>query len=118
MPAPVYHGGLLHAQVRYFDEANGRAGLPQDVAALVEQVDATGIVVRLVNLNPLQDATVIVQGGSFGEHHLTQVTDRHTQQVTSVESQRLRVELAPAATLSARLDLRRFGQTPGYHREG
>ena len=117
-PMPIYHGGLLHAQVRYFDEANGRAGLPQDVAALVEQVDATGIVVRLVNLNPLQDATVIVQGGSFGEHHLTQVTDRHTQQVTSVESQRLRVELAPAATLSARLDLRRFGQTPGYHREG
>ena len=112
---PLYHGGLLHAQVRYFDEANGRAGLPPDVAALVEQVDAQGLGLRLVNLNPLQGATLLVQTGSFGEHRLTQVTDRHTQRVTAVDSNQLRVELAPAATLQVRLDLQRFVQMPAYH---
>lgn len=115
-PMPLYHGGLLHAQVRYFDEANGRAGLPPDVAALVEQVDAQGLGLRLVNLNPLQGATLLVQAGSFGEHRLTQVTDRHTQRVTAVDSNQLRVELAPATTLQVRLDLQRFAQMPTYHR--
>ena len=38
-PQPVYNGGLLRAQVRYFDPGDARAGLPGDVAALVDKLE-------------------------------------------------------------------------------
>ena len=31
-PQPLYHGGLLHCRVRYFDPQRRRPGLPPDVA--------------------------------------------------------------------------------------
>ena len=31
-PAAVYHGGLLHAGVRYFDPKRRRPGLPEHIA--------------------------------------------------------------------------------------
>lgn len=37
-PQSVYCGGLLRATVRYFDSEIGRPGLPQDVAALVDEI--------------------------------------------------------------------------------
>jgi hypothetical protein len=115
-PMPIYHGGLLHAQLRYFDEAEGRAGLPSDVAALVERVDPHGIVVQLINLDPSRDKRVIVQGGSFGEHVITRVLDTAgtDQRTTEMDAVHLRVELAPAASWYARIDLRRFARTPSY----
>jgi hypothetical protein len=115
-PMPIYHGGLLHAQLRYFDEVEGRAGLPADVAALVERVDAHGVVVQLINLDPARDKRVIVQGGSFGEHVITRVSDTAgtDQRMTEMDAVHLRVELAPAASWYARIDLRRFARTPSY----
>ncbi len=115
-PMPIYHGGLLHAQLAYFDEAAARPGLPPDVAALVEQVDEQGVVVQLINLNPLRRAVVRVQGGAFGEHVITLVTDLATGVTTAVNDPALGVELAPAAGLRARLDLQRFARTPAYQR--
>ena len=115
-PMPVYHGGLLHAQVSYYDEEAARPGLPHDVAALVEQVDAQGVVVQLINLNPLRRTVVQVQGGAFGEHRLTQITDLASGESTALDSRTLRVELAPGAGLRARLALQRFAGTPAYLR--
>jgi hypothetical protein len=113
-PMPVYHGGLLHAQLRYFDEAEQRAGLPADVAALVETIDAGGLVLRLVNLDPLQSKVIIVQAGSFAEHTLLRMRDLTTGQVTEVKQPVVRIELAPAASLHARIEMQRLSQTPHY----
>ena len=67
---PGREGGLLNARLRYFDPDRKRAGVPEDVAALVSELSDTRTVVTLVNLNPSQPRTVIVQGGGYGEHQI------------------------------------------------
>ena len=53
---------------RYFDVDRRRPGLPEDVGALVEKLEAARTVIRLVNLNPNEGRELIVQAGGFGEH--------------------------------------------------
>ena len=70
---PGRDGGLLNARLRYFDPARKRAGLPEDVAALVSEMTATSTRVTLVNLNQASARTVVVQGGAYGEHRIESV---------------------------------------------
>ena len=52
-PTSPHQGGApLHARLRYFDPVRRRAGLPEDVAALVDTLEADRTDVTLVNLNP------------------------------------------------------------------
>ena len=67
-PQVIYNGGLQQARVRYYDADRRRPGLPASVAALVSSIDPAATVVELVNLDPEQDRTVIVQAGAFAEH--------------------------------------------------
>jgi len=67
-PQVIYNGGLQQARVRYYDAVRRRPGLPPSVAALVSGIDPAATVVELVNLDPEQDRTVIVQAGAFAEH--------------------------------------------------
>ena len=67
-PQTIYHGGLLHVRLRYYDADEARPGLPAEVAALVSQVTATTTTVELVNTSPLHARRVILQAGAFGEH--------------------------------------------------
>src|SRR5207247_3957806 len=53
-PQTIYNGGLLRARVRYFDVARSRPGLPRDVSALVERLEAERTVVELVNLSAFE----------------------------------------------------------------
>lgn len=71
-PQIIYNGGLLMSRVRYFDAERKRPGLPQDVAVLVETLEADRTVLRLVNVSPFQTRQVIVQAGAFGEHRFTE----------------------------------------------
>src|SRR5262249_26657963 len=71
---PTVDGGLVNARLRYFDPARKRAGVPEDVAALVSELTDTEAVVTLVNLNSTEPRTVIVQGGAYGEHQFQDVT--------------------------------------------
>jgi len=59
---------ILHSRFRYFDPARRRAGLPPEVGALVEKLAADSATLTLVNLNPIEPRTVIVQAGGYGEH--------------------------------------------------
>jgi hypothetical protein len=61
----------LQARVRYFDPVARRPGLPEDVAALVERMEAGETVVQLVNLNQTEARSVVIQGGGYGEHRIT-----------------------------------------------
>jgi len=115
-PGAVYHGGLLHTSVRYFDPQRRRAGLPQAVAALVERVEPGAITLTLVNTDLLEAREVIIQAGAFGEHLFT--TAQRVQAAAAaqpplpVESPWLRVRLGPAAQARLCLGLRRFARTP------
>ena len=67
-PQVVYNGGLQQARVRYYDAEAERPGLPPAVAALVSSIDPEATVVDLINLDPQEPRTVIVQAGAFAEH--------------------------------------------------
>jgi hypothetical protein len=67
-PQIIYNGGLLFAPLRYYDLGRHRPGLPQDVAALVQHVEARRVALRLANLNPLASRDMLIQAGSFAEH--------------------------------------------------
>ncbi len=72
-PQLLYNGGLLLAPLCYFEGYLKRPGLPRDVGALVEKVETTHIVLRLVNLSAVAQRTVVVQAGTLGEHQFTDV---------------------------------------------
>jgi hypothetical protein len=87
--------GLLNARLRYFDPARKRAGLPEDVAALVSGMTATSTTLTLVNLNQASARTVVVQGGAYGEHRIESArTDGQTHRI---DHPSFTVRLAPGA---------------------
>lgn len=110
-PGGSTHGPLpLHAQVRHFDPDRMRAGLPEDVAALVQRIEPERVTLALVNLNPLRSRTVTVQMGAYGEHHATSVTvgDR----TIPVDAPYFDVRLEPGAGATLAIDLRRYVHQP------
>jgi hypothetical protein len=90
---PSVDGGLINARLRYFDPQRKRAGVPEDVAALVSELTDTRTVVTLVNLSPSEPRTVIVQGGAYGEHQLISATVG--EKTVPVNSPLLSVQLEP-----------------------
>lgn len=142
-PSPLYNGGLLMARLRYFDADARRPGLPSDVAALVEKLEADRTVVKLVNLHPTQRRSLVVQAGAFGEHQFTEVTytvfgapaddgsklgasttleklpDGLFNPTASLESmvvndKWLLVELAPGCQTTLELGMKRYANVPSY----
>jgi hypothetical protein len=137
-PQLLYNGGLLMASLRYFDAERKRPGLPADVAALVQIVEAERVVVELVNLSVFAVRELIVQAGAFAEHELTlvryssieqidetliypgaQQTDAATPRAAlreevavSVNGRYLAVRLHPATSIRLAIGLRRYVYTP------
>jgi hypothetical protein len=71
---PVGRTGYpLHCRLRYFDPERRRAGLPAGVGALVERIGENEVTLQLVNLDPVEARTTIVQGGAYAEHRITSV---------------------------------------------
>jgi hypothetical protein len=99
---PGKEGNILHSQARYFDPERRRAGLPPDVAALVEKIREDGIVLTLVNGNQVEPRTVIVQAGAYAEHQFT----------GTVNSRRVTVRLAAGAGDSLTLPMKRYAHPP------
>ncbi len=105
------HGQLpLHAQVRHFDPDRRRAGLPEDVAALVERIRPESVTLTLVNVNPLAHRTVTVQMGAYGEHRATSVAvgDR----TVPVNAPHFTVRLAPGAGETLTINVERYVNQP------
>jgi hypothetical protein len=107
---PGRSGGLLNARLRYFDPDRKRAGIPEDVAALVSELSDTSTTVTLVNLNASQPRTVLVQGGGYGEHQIVSVT--RDGQATAINSPVLAVNLAPGCGQKLVLTMKRYANTP------
>ena len=88
-------GSLLHCGVRYFDPVARRAGLPPDVAALVESMTADQVTLVLVNVNQVEPRSLVIQAGAYAEHQFLSVsTDGQTK---TVNAPRIAVDLAPGA---------------------
>ena len=107
---PGREGGLLNARFRYFDPERKRAGLPEDVAALVSQLSDTRATLTLVNLHPSRSRTLIVQGGGYGEHQLTGVTSGG--ETTPVNSPLLTVRLDPGCGRALVIAMKRYANPP------
>jgi hypothetical protein len=107
---PGTSGNILHARLRYFDPARRRAGLPEDVAALVTGLTADTVTVTLVNTNPVRDRAVTVQLGAFGEHEGTYVEVGGKR--TALAGPLLRVELAAGTGASMVIGMKRYANQP------
>jgi hypothetical protein len=107
---PGRNGGLVNARLRYFDPDRQRAGVPEDVAALVSELSDTRAAVTLINLNSTQPRTVIVQGGAYAEHQLVSVT--RGDKTTPIGSPTLTVRLEPGSGEKLVLTMRRYANTP------
>ncbi|MBM3216914.1 hypothetical protein FJZ36_18625 [Candidatus Poribacteria bacterium] len=113
-PYPIYHGGLLHARVRYYDADRRRAGLPVDVAALVESVAPSAFRLTLVNTSPQHVRTVIAQPGAFGEHEFAAARNAASGEEHRIDGSWLTVQLAPAASITLDVSTRRFARSPSF----
>jgi len=107
---PGRDGGLLNARLRYFDPARKRAGLPEDVAALVSGMTATSTSLTLVNLNPASARTVVVQGGAYGEHRIESA--QANGRTHRIDNSSFTVRLAPGAGASLALAMKRYSAKP------
>ena len=132
-PQAVYNGGLSRCTVRYFDTDRVRPGLPEDVAAFVDEIKADGVGIELVNTGS-EPRNLIVQAGAFGEHRFTSVgfvehdndnLDRHTgiwlRESTNPTAREVRadgkhfaVQLPPFTSVRLAAGFERFVNQPTY----
>ena len=114
-PHSIYNGGLLRATVRHFDADARRPGLPADVAAFVDLLEAERVGVQLVNTGAAE-RNLVLQAGAFGEHRFTDLTcgDAEEGRRLEVNSRHLGVRLSPGTGIRLDIGLRRFANRPGY----
>ena len=132
-PQPVYNGGLCRHLVRYFDSDRVRPGLPQDVAACVDEIRADAVGVELVNTGS-EPRRLIVQAGAFGEHEFTTLSyfeqdnealHRHVgtwlrgsrnpqARELAAAGKYFAVELPPYASVRLEAGMKRFAHRPCY----
>jgi hypothetical protein len=107
---PRREGRLLNARLRYFDPAQKRAGVPDDVGALVSEMSATRRVLTLVNLSATASRTVLVQGGGYGEHRIEPV--EYGGGSSPVGAAAFSARLAPGAGATLTLTMTRYAHAP------
>ncbi len=107
---PGKAGNVLHTQVRYFDPQRRRAGLPQDVAALIDRIEPEAVSLTLVNVSPQHARTVIVQMGAYAEHHCRAV--EVGQRSETVDATSFTVSLLPGTSAKMRVTLERYAHQP------
>lgn len=105
-------GYPLHCRLRYFDPLRRRAGIPEDVAALVVHMTADEVTATLVNCNQTQPRTVIVQGGAYAEHRIESVTIG--ERTTPVGHSYVTVRLAPGTGARLTVTMRRYANPPTF----
>src|SRR5690606_19725235 len=87
-----------------------RAGIPEDVAALVDTIEDRSVSVTLVNVNQTEERTVVVQTGAYAEHSATEVTVG--ERTWTVNAPSFTVRLAHGAGARLRIGMRRYANSP------
>ncbi|MBH52719.1 MAG: hypothetical protein CMI18_00010 [Opitutaceae bacterium] len=83
----------LHCRVRYFDPENRRAGIPKDVAALIDKVSDDELRLTLVNVSQTHARELILQTGAYAEHRIDSIDTG--DEVAEVGDPTVRIKLAP-----------------------
>jgi hypothetical protein len=108
--SPPQGGVPLHCRLRYFDAERRRAGVPEDVAALVHSLGDASAEVTLVNLSRTAARTVTVQGGAYAEHRIESVVLDGRE--TPVGGRDFTIRLGPGCGARLRLAMRRYANRP------
>lgn len=105
----------LHCRLRYFNAETRRAGLPEHVAALVDEMSDESVSVQLVNLDPVHEKHVVVQGGAYAEHRMgkLEVKDGPTLDVPG-DGSAFTVKLAPGAGGRLTIAQNRYTRQPTF----
>jgi hypothetical protein len=103
-------GDVLRSQARYFDPERRRAGLAEDVAALVERISPDGITLNLVNTSSLNTRRVIVQMGAYGEHQAVSVTSGG--KAIPIDAPYFEVRLGPGSGEKLTIAMKRYVNDP------
>jgi hypothetical protein len=107
---PGNTAAALHSRLRYFDPARRRAGVPEDVGALVEEMTADSVTVTIVNLHQTAERRVVVQGGAYAEHRFTEAEVEGRK--TALEGAHFTLRLGPGAGARLRLLMKRYANQP------
>ena len=113
-PDPIYHGGLLHTRLRYYDPQAGRPGLPEQTAALVTAIEEDEVTVDLVNLDPREPRRIQLQAGALAEHEFTQLKETGEDQVHQIDGPHFEIELAAGGHGNFEIGMRRYRHRPTY----
>jgi hypothetical protein len=100
----------LHARVRYFDPEKGRAGLPDDVAAIVTKMEEDKTYITLVNINPLESRSLYVQTGAYGEHECLSVKTGSKE--FPVNNRYFKVNIEPGSGAELVISVKRYANQP------
>jgi hypothetical protein len=96
--------------LRYFDPSRRRAGMPDDVAALIDKVTPDGVEVTLVNTSPVAARTVLMQAGGYAEHQFVEATVNG--KTTAIGGPHLSVRLEAGYGSRIVLKMRRYANQP------
>jgi hypothetical protein len=107
---PGTSGNILHARLFWFDADRRRAGLPEDVAALVEKIGPDEVRVTVVNTNPVHGRKAVVRMGAYGEHQCEVVTAGGKS--STVNAREFRIALEPGAGETLTIRMRRYTNQP------
>lgn len=107
---PSKSGGLLFCQLRYFDPAAKRPGLPPNIGALVQEISTDKIRATFVNTNPDSSREIIIQCGAYGEHECLKI--EFAGQVHSVNNNMFTLRISPNAGAEILIYLNRNRNQP------
>ncbi len=100
----------FHTRLRYFDPDKRRAGVPEDVAVLVDRMTDKDVRLNIVNMNPIEARTVTVQGGAYGEHQVVAIT--HKDKRVGIDATAFDIMLEPGAGAILEIEMNRFVNQP------
>jgi hypothetical protein len=107
---------MLQCRVRYFDPETKRAGIPEDVAALVEKLSSDEVTLTLVNTNQLDERSLVVQAGGYAEHQFVSVSadprSGGSGQTVAVNAPSVTVRLQPGAGSRLTFRVKRYAHQP------
>lgn len=101
---------VQHSRLRYFDPVARRAGIPDDVAALVDAITDDSVSVTLVNVNQSEPRELVVQSGGYGEHRFTTLASG--DQSRPIDGTQFRLRLEPGCGVRLTLGMERYSQQP------
>ena len=101
---------MLHSRLRYFDPESRRAGAPEHLGALVEKLEDDGVTVTLVNTDPVNPLSVIVQAGAYAEHQFVAATvDGDT---VTIDQPYISVRIEPGCGSRIAFKMKRYANQP------